>query len=120
MMNAEMLKKAGVNYNAGLTRFMGDRQLYERVLSIFVHDDLPQRARAAYDSDDRDTLRRIVHEAKGSSGNADLTNVYDKACALTTLLRSEDYTDDELRVGFLCFEKTYSMMQKAIKAAMEG
>ena len=119
MINTEVLKKAGIDYQAGLTRFMDDKELYEMVLSAYVRDDLLQRARAAYDKNDRDALLHAVHEAKGSSGNADLTGVYEKACALVTLLRSNDYTDTELKDGFLQFEKAYSAMQEAIREALE-
>lgn len=118
MIKADVLNKAGIDYNAGLERFMGDPELYEMVLAAFVRDDVAKRARAAYDANDLDSLLKAVHNAKGSSGNAGLNNVYVEANALVKLLRSQDYTDDELTESFLSFEKTYLFVQTAIKAAI--
>lgn len=117
-MKAEELNKAGIDYSAGLKRFMDDAALYEMVLAAFARADTPQRARAAYDANDRETLLSVVHEAKGSSGNAGLELLYTEASALVKLLRSQGYTDDELAQGFLRFEKCYLSMQEAIKAAL--
>ena len=119
MIKLEPLIEAGINYQAGLKRFMGDAELYEMVLSAYARDDLIQRARAAYDADDREALLRVVHETKGSSGNADLTCVYETACALVTLLRSKSYSDAQLQEGFLRFEQAYLSMQQAIGDALE-
>ena len=119
MINADILNKAGIDYNAGLARFMGDPELYEMVLAAFTRADIPQRAKAAYDANDRNTLLEVVHEAKGSSGNAGLNNVYTEASALVKLLRSHDYSDNELAASYLRFEKGYLSIQAAIKASVE-
>lgn len=118
MIEPEELNKAGIDYNAGLARFMGDPSFYELVLDAFARADIPQRARAAYDSNDRETLLSVVHEAKGSSGNAGLNLLYAEARALVKLLRSQDYTDAELSESYLRFESTYLSTQSAIKASI--
>lgn len=118
MINADVLNKNGIDYNAGLERFMGNAQLYVMVLDAFARADIAQRARAAYDSNDRDALLRVVHEAKGSAGNTGLGNLYAQASALVKLLRSQDYTDDELREGFLRFERLCLSVQEAIKQSL--
>lgn len=119
MIKAEELNKAGIDFNAGLTRFMGDSELYERVLAAFLRADTSRRARAAYDANDRETLLSVVHEVKGSSGNAGLDLLYTEASSLVKLLRSNDYTDDELTENFRRFEQNYLSAQTAIKAAIE-
>ena len=119
MINADALNKAGVDYNAGLKRFMNDPELYEMVLAAFARADIAQRARAAYDANDRETLLKVVHEAKGSGGNAGLDKVYVEASALVKMLRSHDYTDDELTQGFERFESAYMTICDAVKASLE-
>lgn len=37
-MNIEILKKAGIDYDSGLDRFMGDTELYGTVLNLFLAD----------------------------------------------------------------------------------
>ena len=118
MIKADVLNKAGIDYSAGLERFMGDPELYEMVLAAFVRADVAERARAAYETNDRDTLLAVVHEAKGSSGNAGLTGVYAEASVLVALLRSGSYTEDALSEGFRLFETTYLKARNGIKAAL--
>ena len=118
-MKAEELNNAGIDYSAGLERFMDDAELYEMVLAAFARTNIPERARAAYDANDRETLLRVVHEAKGSSGNAGLNNIYAEASTLVKLLRSGDYADDDITESYLRFEKIYLSVQAAIKAAIE-
>lgn len=78
-MHSEVLNKNGIDYNAGLERFMGNAELYEMVLAAFARADIAKRARAAYDANDRERLFQVVHEAKGSSGSAGLSALYAEA-----------------------------------------
>lgn len=120
MINADVLTKAGIDYNAGLERFMNDPELYEKVLAAFTRANITQRARAAYDANDRETLLKVAHEAKGSSGNAGLSNLYTKANELVQLLRSGNVTDDELTESYLRFERLCVSTQTAIKTSLES
>ena len=119
-MKADVLRAAGIDYEAGVARFLGDEALYETVLTAFMNDDVVRLARDAYMRGDRAALLSKVHEAKGASGNADLTDVYEAACALVTLLRGGAYTDAELEAGYLRFEAAYLRAQKGIREAQEG
>lgn len=118
MIKAEELNKAGIDYSAGLKRFMDDPELYEMVLAAFLRADTSRRARAAYDAHDHETLLSVVHEVKGSGGNAGLDRLYTEASALVVLLRSRDYTEDELMKSYMRFEAAYLTAQEAIKEAL--
>ena len=118
MIRSDVLNKNGIDYNAGLERLMGNTELFEMVLAAFTRADIARRARAAYDANDRDALLNVVHEAKGSSGSMGLSALYEEACALVKLLRSRDYTDDELTERFLRFESLCVTAETAIKAAL--
>lgn len=118
-MNVELLKSAGVDYAAGLAHLMDDAELYEAVLAAFVSDDVLQRAQAAFRAGDRDALLRAAHEAKGSTGSADLTAVYAEACELVKLLRGGCGTEEEIAACFHRFESVYTSVQNGVRAAME-
>lgn len=119
IMNCDILTDGGIDYNRGLSRFLGDAVLYERVLEAFAEDDVALRARAAYDRNDMAGLLSAVHEAKGTSGNMVLEEAYRLACRLVTLLRGENYTDEEISSAFLEFEKEYLSAQVCILRALE-
>lgn len=118
MIHADTLRAAGIDYDAGLERFMGDPELYEMVLASFARSDMARRARAAYDANDRDALLKVVHEAKGSSGNAGLDRLYAEASELVKLLRSHDYAEAEYTERYLGFEALYGAVRAAIEAAI--
>jgi len=117
-MNRDILQKAGINYEAGLARFMGDEALYHAVLEAFAGDDVVKRARSAYDKQDKEALFLAVHEAKGASGNAGMDGVYQITAELVSLLRSEGYTEDELSEGYRKFETAYLAAQAAAREAL--
>lgn len=118
MIQMEVLQQAGIDYNAGVKRFMNDKGLYEAILTAFAGEDVLERAQAAYRAGNREELRRVVHEAKGSGGNAGLDVVYVPTCAFMELLRSESYTDDELAAAYGRFETAYETTRSAIKKAL--
>ena len=119
-MNRAVLEKAGIDYEAGLERFLGDEALYSAVLEAFAGDDVVKRARKAYDSQDEKALAFAVHEAKGSSGNAGMNAAYQLASALVSLLRCGSYTKDELTEGYREFETAYLSAQAAAREALQG
>ena len=119
MIDKDVLNAAGIDYSEGLERFSGDAEFYEMVLRAFVRADIAERSRAAFDADDREALLSAAHEAKGSGGNAGLKRIYAQASALVKLLRSGDYTEEELTESFLQFEKAYLSTQTAIKASLK-
>lgn len=118
VIHADALRKGGIDYDAGLKRFMGKAELYEMVLAAFVRADIAGRAKAAYDANDRDALLKAVHEAKGSSGNAGLISLYAEADSLVQLLRSKEYSDDELADAYKRFEETYLSIQAVIRESL--
>lgn len=118
MIDAERLTRAGIDYAAGLERFMNDPELYEAVLTAFAGENILDRARVAYEKKDYAQLLNVVHEAKGSGGNAGLDNVYAEASALVKLLRSPSYTDEEVKEDYERFARTYTASQDGIKAAL--
>lgn len=118
MMERGILQKAGIDYEAGLKRFLGDEALYLAVLAAFADDDVVKRARSAYDKQDKKALLSAVHEAKGSSGNAGMNAVYQTAVSLMSLLRSEDYDEAALCEHYRAFETAYLCAQAAVREAL--
>ena len=119
MVDTEILNQNGIDYNAGVERFLGDAELYERVLRVYAADNIVARARAAFDKRDCAALLAAVHEAKGSSGNMNLNNVYADSCALVDLLRAGGFSDAELSERFERFEQSYSGSQQTILSALK-
>ena len=118
MINAERLSQAGIDYDAGMRRFLNDAELYEAVLTAFVDEDILERAEAAYRAGDRDGLFRVIHEAKGSGGNAGLDDVYAEASALVLLLRGNACTAGELTDAYERFVRAYTAARDGILAAL--
>lgn len=116
-LDASMLMRAGVDYDAGIARFLGDKELYEEVLSAFLADDSLSKARCAFEKRQGDELLAVVHEVKGSSGNADMVDLFKASCDLVLLLRSRPFSDEDLREAFSSFEAAYETAREGIRTA---
>lgn len=85
----EELKSLGADVQEGLDRVMGDRDLYEMMLGMFLsaveeHSIAP----ADFDAEDLDGLIKRVHALKGITGNLALTPLFDGYTETLGLLRA--------------------------------
>lgn len=118
-MNKQILENAGIDCGECLKHFMNDERLFSAVLSAFANDSVFERARAAYRNGDMAELRETAHEAKGSSGSANITGVYNPASELVLLLRRDSFTQAEVDEAFKRFDDAYTAAQIAILAALK-
>lgn len=119
-MNTEILQRAGIDYKAGLNRFLDDKELYESVLTAFLTDTCLDRAQQAMDSGDRAELFASIHAVKGSSGNADMTRLYFASSELVACLRQKDETDEDIAELFGKFRDAYLCARNGIRDALEA
>ncbi len=119
MIKAEVLIASGIDYQAGLSHFLNDTVLYERVLRAFIEDDVVDRARRAYDMGDKAALLSAVHEAKGTSGNTNLDEVYRLGASVVDLLRNGAYSEEALDEKYISFERAYREAQGIVRSALE-
>ena len=85
---AEELKGLGVNVEEGLDRVMGDEEMYEMMLGMFI--DMINEANIQledFDSGNVDDLIRSVHMLKGTTGNLSLTPLFEGYTETLGLLR---------------------------------
>lgn len=117
-MDIKRLEQAGIDYEEGLERFMGDADLYQVVLRSFLDDGCLERARTAFDAHDADGLFSCAHEIKGSAGNASMTDLYRAACGLVETLRAGRFVDGEVTPAFANFEDAYERARSGISEAL--
>lgn len=88
-MNRDILEKNGIDYAAGLGRFMEDEELYDEMLTAFLSDDSFSKASEAFSSKDYTMLFEQAHAIKGVSGNLDMRELYRASGELSELLRHD-------------------------------
>lgn len=118
-MNADILKKHGINYEKGVARFMSDAELYESVLEDILNDKAMSSAQKAFESGNMTELEERAHELKGVAGNMEMSELYRSASSLVILLRSKTYTEDDVGELFEKFKKDYETVIAGVKAAMQ-
>lgn len=118
-MNEEILKKAGIDYDGGVSRFKGRSALYEKVLAKFPNDTAFERSCNAYDAGNMTELLAASHELKGVCGNMNLTELYIASDRLVKLLRREEYSQMELEIVFLEYKRRYALTRQAVIDSME-
>lgn len=84
----EELESLGVNVTEGVDRVMGDNDLYEMMLGIFVDtvNETPISLKD-FEGNDLEDLASRVHTMKGMTGNLSLTPLFDGYVEMLGLLR---------------------------------
>lgn len=118
-MKLELLHEYGINYQDGLTRCMGDVELYANLLTMFLSDDSFNRALTAYEFNDFETLFRSLHELKGASGTAGMTELYEAVCPLVDQLRDYQGDGKELQLPFERVDMAYRRARDGVSLALE-
>jgi HPt (histidine-containing phosphotransfer) domain-containing protein len=115
MLDREILKGAGIDYEDGVRRCGDNSSLYERLLSLFLADDNFEGAKKGLADKDYDELFSRTHEIKGMSGNMSITDVYRTSSNVVALLRAKDY--DAIPAAFAELEDAYGKATDAIESA---
>lgn len=85
----EELKSLGADVQEGLDRVMGDQDLYEMMLGMFLSSVAENSiAPEDFDAADLDGLIKKVHTLKGITGNLALTPLFDGYTEALGLLRA--------------------------------
>jgi HPt (histidine-containing phosphotransfer) domain-containing protein len=78
---------AGINYDEGVARFVGNAEMYERFLMEFLSDPTFALLDTAMGEKNISAAFQASHSLKGLSGNLSLERLYQKLVALTDALR---------------------------------
>jgi two-component system, sensor histidine kinase and response regulator len=89
---------AGLDTKLGLSRMMGKKQLYLRMLRLYVESqkDTGVQIRSALMANDRQTAERLAHTLKGVSGNIGAGDVQSLADALEGAMRQGQHGGEVL------------------------
>lgn len=89
-MDEQKLLKAGINYEAGLQRFSGKRELYEKFLNKFPEDESYGNMEKALKAGDWDQAFCHAHTLKGLSGNLSMDELYTHLIPFVEALRDNE------------------------------
>lgn len=84
----KILEDYGADYETTLARFMGNEQLYLRILRKFPQDDTLQKLGQALRDGDCTNAFNAAHTLKGVTGNLGLTPLYRAVCSIVEPLRA--------------------------------
>lgn len=93
------LEAAGVSYEIGLERFMGNEALYEKFLIKFLADSSYPTFIESMKRGDMKQAERAVHTLKGTAGNLSFDPLFSSADAVVKAIRSKAPDD---RIQELC------------------
>lgn len=103
----EVLKSFGVDYAATMSRFMGNQEMYLRLLNRFPEDNNTELLGKALEQGDKEAAFAAAHTLKGVAGNLGLTALYDAASVIVEPLRRREERED------------YSEMYQKVKVEFE-
>lgn len=90
----EILEAYGVDYQTTMERFMGNENMYRRILEMFFRDGNLKKLGEALDAQDYAAAFDAAHTLKGVVGNMGLTPLYQAVCAIVEPLRAGEGRDD--------------------------
>ena len=88
-MDKQVLIDAGFDYEGGLSRCMGDKALYEKLLGMFKRDRSFERLQDGMARESIKDAFEGAHSLKGVAGNLGMTELYNTDVELTEALRGE-------------------------------
>lgn len=77
----------GADYDATMERFMGNEDMYRRILGMLFQDGCAEQIEAALAAGDLTAAFQAAHTLKGVAGNLGLTPLYGAVSALVEPLR---------------------------------
>jgi two-component system, sensor histidine kinase and response regulator len=91
--SVDLPRVAGLDTKLGLSRMMGKKPLYLRMLRRYVESqkDTGVQIRSALAANDRSTAERLAHTLKGVSGNIGASDLQSLADALEDAMRQGQY-----------------------------
>ena len=93
MLTIADLRDYGANVDEGLSRCMGDEDMYLRLVDMTLGNENFDKLSRAVAAGDKDAAFDAVHALKGVLGNLALTPLYDSAYEMTELLRAREDAD---------------------------
>lgn len=112
-MDREKLEAAGIDYEGGLGRFVGNTGLYQKYLLKFPDDTHAAEAMAAYAAGDLKTVLERVHALKGLAGTLGFSALYEVCAEIVKRLRQEENPDLEAKMQVM--ERECKKMVNAIR-----
>lgn len=94
METADLMKKLaayGADTQGVMERFLGDAELFETCLDLFLADSNFERLGEALEGADYQKAFEAAHGLKGVAGNLGLTPAYNAICEIVEALRTERY-----------------------------
>ncbi len=81
--------QVGINYDEGLARFIGEKDIYEKFLLSFPDDKTFRVLEKNIDDGDVKGAFEAAHSLKGLTGNLSINDMYKKLVTLTDVLRND-------------------------------
>ena len=113
-MDKEEYVKAGIDYEQGVNRFMGNKDLYEKYAFKFLDDQTFEALKTALQAKDVEQAFANAHTLKGVAGNLSFNQFLSKIIPVVEALRSKDLPLAEQL--FPEAEAEYSQLIKCLKA----
>lgn len=89
-----VLRDYGADYEDVMTRFVGNEQLYQRLLAMLPRDENLQKLGRALQAGDYAAAFDAAHTLKGVAGNLGLAPLEQAACSIVESLRSGNCRED--------------------------
>ncbi len=110
-MNRQECIDAGINYDEGVARFVGNAEMFERFLREFPADTTYAALESAMEQRDGKAAFQAGHTLKGLTGNLSMVDLYRQLVVFVDALRGEG--------NMSLAETLYPAVQKEYRRVMD-
>lgn len=89
----EIFEEYGADYKDAMSRFMGNENMYIKLLDMFFLDENYQKLGTALDNKDMKGAFEAAHTLKGVVGNMGLTPLFQAVCNIVEPLRTRQHLE---------------------------
>jgi CheY-like chemotaxis protein len=118
----------GIDVSLGLKNFLGDQELYQKILRHFYEDHAhdADNIKLSLKNNDKEKAKRMVHTIKGASSTLGSIQLYQVTMELESILKNEESHEvclqefqhllDEVVSGIAALEKKYNHKKLSVQS----
>lgn len=120
-MDRQALIKSGIDYDEGVEKFMGERELYEGLLVDFLTENTFDEAERCLKVGDGDGFLRAVHAMKSVTGTLAMNGLYRLCFDTVEALRGgdESYAEELFSEAYLAYLRIAGCIGSVLNCEIE-
>lgn len=113
-MKSDSLTKVGIDYKAGVEKFMNRQDVFDRLLKNFINENSFDSAKEAIEKEDYEKVLKDIHQMKSVTGTLCMNDLYKLCCSVVDNIRANKF--DDAKNDFSSAYENYTKIIEVLEA----